>query len=238
MEAGLALQAFQGMNLETAPSARSTISSPCVHNAFCSYACVPGYEKTQFPTAQPTNGQSVGGLFCNSNGFLQLSNPNVETLCAVGVGGLSLQNPLAQNVSVCRSDLPGNQVADVPLNAEEGSTNTLTVPPYNYFYLDGQQTSAQYYVNPAGVTVENACQYGSSGSNEGNYAPVTIGAGQSSGGIVSVALVSNSDSSGTLSFNIKITGGVSSDCEYLNGQFFSNGAVSSSGCTVSRKLCS
>lgn len=79
----------------------------CHNGAMCSYACPPGYQKSQWPTTQGSTGQSVGGLQCK-NGKLYLTNKDLSSkLCIEGVGGVHVQNNLGEEVAVCRTDYPG-----------------------------------------------------------------------------------------------------------------------------------
>ena len=91
-------------NIDTAvPGGRN-----CSANAMCSYACPPGYQKSQWPSAQGTVGQSVGGLFCNQNNKLELTNKQLsKTLCIQGTGATKVQNKLSSNACICRTDYPG-----------------------------------------------------------------------------------------------------------------------------------
>lgn len=80
----------------------------CSSNAMCSYACPEGYQKSQWPSAQGIGGESVGGLSCNSNGKLELTNPALsKKLCIQGTGSTKVQNNLQSNVAICRTDYPG-----------------------------------------------------------------------------------------------------------------------------------
>ena len=80
----------------------------CKPGAMCSYACPPGYQKSQWPSAQGSTGQSVGGLSCSSNGKLTLTNPDLsKTLCIRGTGAVIVQNKLSNNAAICRTDYPG-----------------------------------------------------------------------------------------------------------------------------------
>ena len=80
----------------------------CRPGAMCSYACPPGYQKSQWPSAQGSTGQSVGGLSCNSNGKLTLTNSGLsKTLCIQGTGAVTVQNKLSNNAAICRTDYPG-----------------------------------------------------------------------------------------------------------------------------------
>ena len=78
----------------------------CKAGAYCSYACPPGYQKSQWPEQQ--SGTSVGGLQCDSNGKLRLSNPAFKQICIPGTGKTQVQNKLSgKNVAICRTDYPG-----------------------------------------------------------------------------------------------------------------------------------
>lgn len=80
----------------------------CKPGAMCSYACPPGYQKSQWPPQQGATGQSVGGLSCNSNGKLALTNPGLsKKLCIEGTGAVTVQNKLSNNAAICRTDYPG-----------------------------------------------------------------------------------------------------------------------------------
>ena len=80
----------------------------CTSGAMCSYACPPGYQKSQWPTQQGSTGQSVGGLMCNSNNKLVKTNPGLSsTLCIKGTGATTVVNKLSTNAAICRTDYPG-----------------------------------------------------------------------------------------------------------------------------------
>ena len=80
----------------------------CIPGAMCSYACPPGYQKSQWPSTQGATGQSVGGIQCNANGKLSLTNPDLsKTLCIKGTGATHVQNKLSSNAAICRTDYPG-----------------------------------------------------------------------------------------------------------------------------------
>ena len=80
----------------------------CIPGAMCSYACPPGYQKSQWPSTQGSTGQSVGGIQCNANGKLSLTNPDLsKTLCIKGTGATHVQNKLSFNAAICRTDYPG-----------------------------------------------------------------------------------------------------------------------------------
>ena len=76
--------------------------------AMCSYACPPGYQKSQWPSVQGANGESIGGLQCGSDGKLHLTNPGLsKTLCIKGTEKVKVQNNLSKNAAICRTDYPG-----------------------------------------------------------------------------------------------------------------------------------
>lgn len=83
----------------------------CTAGAMCSYACPPGYQKSQWPSTQGSTGQSVGGLQCNENGKLCLTNKELsDTLCIKGTGATSVQNTMSKNAAICRTDYPGTSI--------------------------------------------------------------------------------------------------------------------------------
>jgi hypothetical protein len=63
----------------------------------------------------------------------------------------------------------------VPTIVGPGQTVELTNPNGNTYYQhQGASTTAQYYVNPLGVGLSEACNWGSASAtpNWGNWAPV------------------------------------------------------------------
>ena len=209
--------------------------SGCTEKAFCSYACPAGYQKSQWPAAQGSTGQSIGGLYCNTNGMLELSNPSEPTICIAGTGGVQVKNTLSKNVCICRTDYPGTESETIPLDVLPGETSPLTCPDANtYYQWEGAHTSAQYYVNPSGAPCSEACTWGSAGTNLGNWAPMNAGVGKGTDGITYLSIFQNAptNTDGKLNFNVRITG-ASGDCEYVGGQYLQNGQVSPTGCTVS-----
>ena len=76
--------------------------------AMCSYACPPGYQKSQWPSTQGQNGESVGGIMCGTDGKLHLTNAGLsKNLCIQGTGKVSVKNTLSTNAAICRTDYPG-----------------------------------------------------------------------------------------------------------------------------------
>lgn len=215
----------------------TAVSGPCSANSFCSYACPAGYQKSQWPYAQGSTGQSIGGLWCNADGKLVLKDSNTQ-LCTPGVGNVQVTNSLKKNVAICRTDYPGTESETIALNVASGATEEVTCPDAaDYFVWEGSATSAQYYINPSGYSVSEACVWGKAGTNLGNWAPVNMGVGKGLTGMTYISLFPNSPTNpdGVLDFDIKITGGVSGSCSYSGGTYYSNGVESPTGCTVSRR---
>ncbi|ODQ68361.1 SUN-domain-containing protein [Nadsonia fulvescens var. elongata DSM 6958] len=212
------------------PSDTSTGGS-CTEGALCSYACQSGMSKTQWPSTQPANGVSVGGLQCK-NGKLYRTNTDQDHLCEWGVQAAIVESELDSVVSICRTDYPGTENMVIPTIVEAGSTQLLTVVNQDTYYKwQGLPTSAQYYVNDAGVSQTDGCVWGTAGSGIGNWAPLNFGAGYA-GGISYLSLIPNPNNLKAANFNVKIvaTEGatVNGECVYENGSY--NGG--SSGCTV------
>ncbi|KAG5796233.1 hypothetical protein H9Q69_004728 [Fusarium xylarioides] len=200
----------------------------CKAGAMCSYACPVGYQKTQWPSAQGSERESIGGLYCNKDGKLELTRDGYDTLCEPGVGGVTIQNDLDEQVVICRTDYPGTENMVIPAVAEPGSSVAVCNPNQDKYYVwDGVGTSAQYYVNKKGYTVEEACVWDScTGKDAGNWAPVVLGVGMKNG-MTFVSIFQNSPTStALLDFNIEIKGG-NKKCSYINGQW-SEGT----GCTT------
>ncbi|KAI9730444.1 MAG: hypothetical protein M1818_008139 [Claussenomyces sp. TS43310] len=209
-------------------------SGSCQSKSFCSYACPAGYQKSQWPTAQGNTGQSVGGLYCNDDGYLELSNTKFNTLCIQGGGDISVQNDLGSQVSFCRTDYPGTESETIPTLATAGATVALTCPDASdYYKWENSFTSAQYYINPSGKGIEEACQWGTAGSNLGNYSPLIAGVGKTSSGTF-ISLFQNApmNTDGHLDFSIEITGSTSGKCSYSGGKFYDENGEVESGCTV------
>ncbi|RJE17537.1 SUN domain protein Uth1 [Aspergillus sclerotialis] len=199
--------------------------------AMCSYACPPGYQKSQWPSTQGSTGQSVGGLHCKEDGKLYLTNPDfAKTLCVQGVGGVHVQNHLGEEVAVCRTDYPGTEAETIPLKAG-ADIQPLTCPDEKYYQWQGKTTSAQYYVNPKGYSTEKACQWGDGSEPIGNWAPINLGVGQNNGKWLSI-FQNSPTTNEKLDYNVKIKGdNLSGSCRYENGKFYSETSSNGSGCT-------
>ncbi|KAK2758373.1 Secreted beta-glucosidase sun1 [Arachnomyces sp. PD_36] len=205
----------------------------CADGAMCSYACPAGYQKSQWPSTQGSTGQSVGGLECRG-GKLYLTNSSYsKKLCIPGTGNVMVKNTLSEGVAVCRTDYPGTEAETVALDATPGSENPLTCPDANtYYQWQGKPTTAQYYLNPKGVPIEEGCQWGDPSGNVGNYAPLNLGAGQTDG-VTWLSLLQNAPTTyAKLNYNVRITGDLGGACKYEDGMFHDLNGANSDGCTV------
>jgi SUN family beta-glucosidase len=113
-----------------------------------------------------------------------------------------------------------------------GKAPVSVVDSASYYTWKGGKTSTQYYVNNAGVSVEDGCIWGTDGSGVGNWAPVVLGAGMTNGKTY-LSLIPNPNNKDAPNYNIKIVGAdganVVGDCKYEDGSYNGNG---SDGCTV------
>jgi hypothetical protein len=123
----------------------------------------------------------------------------------------------------------------IPLPCTSGSSQPLTVPNGdNSYHWQGMQSSAQYYVNNAGIDPEQGCVWGSAGGGKGNWSPVVFGAGYSDDKTW-LSISQNNLNSAHLNYNVRIVAAdenseISGECKYENGKF--SGATSGNGCTV------
>jgi len=199
----------------------------------CSYACPAGYQKSQWPTSQGSTGQSVGGIQC-SNGKLHLTNPSLSSsLCIAGAGGVQAQNNAGGVVAICRTDYPGTEAETIPVELQPGQTESLANPDAaTYYSWQGSATSAQYYLNPIGTSAQDGCQWGSSGSNIGNWAPINFGVGYKDGKTWLSIFQNSPTTSASYSGTVELQGDLSAKCIYQNGQYCGATGCNSNGCTV------
>lgn len=125
----------------------------------------------------------------------------------------------------------------IPVDAQPGTTRVLACPDASSFYTwEGKITSAQYYINMPGYSVEKACVWGTQGDDFGNFAPGNLGVGWSNGAAwLSITANHPTQTVATLPYTIELIGG-NSKCRYQNGQYCSGdnyGSCSTEGCTVS-----
>jgi SUN family beta-glucosidase len=204
----------------------------CTEGAYCSYACQPGMSKTQWPTDQPANGESRGGLLCKG-GKLYLTNPSSQYLCEWGSQSSYVQNTLGNSVAICRTDYPGTENMVIPTVVTANDTLPISVVNEDtYFKWQGKLTSSQYYVNKAGSDAESGCLWGTASGDYGNWAPVNFGAGYT-GGTAWLSIMYNPlQTQSKLDYNVKIecvSGTMNGECVYENGVIQQGGT----GCTVS-----
>ncbi|KAL9082658.1 MAG: hypothetical protein Q9159_006266 [Coniocarpon cinnabarinum] len=227
-----------------------TSGATCGENDFCSYACPAGYEKTQWPATQGSTGQSIGGLQC-VGGKLRLTNSGLSSkLCSRGSTqvAITVQNTMNEGVAICRTDYPGTEGEVIPLQANPGQTTNLTCPDAAHYYnWQGKSTSAQYYVNPKGVSPEQGCQWGNATKNWGNFAPLNLGVGYSNGAAWLSILQNLPTTNVPLDFSVEIVGdnggydNLVGRCKYENGQYcsgeeYEQQAANGNGCTVSASI--
>jgi hypothetical protein len=97
-------------DIRTVVSGSCKDGSCCTSGKWCSYGCPNPYLKLSFPKKQGRTGQSVGGLFCNDKGNLEMADGSIgKTLCGAGSRSMTVkvQNRLSKPVSICRTDYPG-----------------------------------------------------------------------------------------------------------------------------------
>ncbi len=205
----------------------------CEDGSYCSYACQPGMSKTQWPSAQPSNGVSVGGLLCK-DGYLYRSNTDTDYLCEWGVDVAYVVSEISDDVAVCRTDYPGTENMVIPTYVEAGGELPLTtVNQETYYQWQGLPTSAQYYVNNAGISWTKGCVWGTSGSGLGNWSPLNFGAGYTDG-VSYLSLIPNPNNYDAMNYNVKIVAygddaTISGTCVYKDGTYNGDGT---DGCTV------
>ncbi|QPG73825.1 hypothetical protein FOA43_001140 [Brettanomyces nanus] len=205
----------------------------CEDGTYCSYACQPGMSKSQWPSTQPSNGVSVGGLYCK-DGYLYKTSTTSNYLCEWGENTARVVSEISDSVAICRTDYPGTENMVIPTVVDGGSEAILSVVDEDsYYQWEGKKTSAQFYVNNAGVSVEDGCIWGTSGSGVGNWAPLNFGAG-ATGGITYLSLIPNPNNLDAPNYNVKIvaydsSSSLNGDCVYEDGVYNGDG---SDGCTV------
>lgn len=209
----------------------------CTEGMMCSYACPPGYQKSQWPSTQGATGQSVGGIQCK-NGKLYLTNSALSSnLCIEGQGGVQATNNAGGVVAICRTDYPGTESETIPVELQPGATQPLANPnAETYYQWTGMSTSAQYYLNPIGVSAQEGCQWGSAGSDMGNWAPINFGVGYKNGKTWLSIFQNQPTTSAQYQGTVQITGDVSDKCIYQNGQYCGATGCNSNGCTVCQSL--
>ncbi|USP78220.1 glycoside hydrolase family 132 protein [Curvularia clavata] len=166
-------------DIKTVASGSCSDGTCCTPGSYCSYGCPNPYLKASFPSVQGRHGQTVGGLYCNKAGYLEMADGKIaNTLCVQGSTHMyvKVQNNLSQTVSFCRTDYPGTESMTFPVTVRPGQTGFLANPDQlKYFFWEGRRTSAQYYVNKQGVPESEACTWGKEMGGKGNWAPAVFG---------------------------------------------------------------
>jgi hypothetical protein len=166
-------------DIKTVPSGSCNDGSCCTPGSFCSYGCPNPYLKLSFPKKQGVTGQSVGGLFCNEKGKLEMADGSIgKTMCGPGAKEMAVKvvNRLSKSVSICRTDYPGTESMTFPLTVGPGETGYLANPDQSkYYFWGGAATSAHYYVNNQGISEAEACTWAKPGDARGNWAPTIFG---------------------------------------------------------------
>lgn len=130
--------------------------------------------------------------------------------------------------------LSGTESETIPVSVLANELQPLACPnAETYFVWEGKSTSAQYYVNPKGVSAEDGCQWGDGSQPIGNWAPINIGVGQKNGYWLSI-FQNKPTTNAKLDYNLRIEGdNLSGACKYEDGLFYDLNGSNEDGCTVS-----
>lgn len=130
----------------------------------------------------------------------------------------------------------GTESETLPLELSPASVEQLANPDQStYFFWENKPTTAQYYINPAGIDAKHGCTWGSDdGTNTGNWAPMNLGVGYSDGTTYLAIYPNEPTTDALLQFNVKFEGDVSPPCYYdsSSGKYYENGVPNTKGCTV------
>lgn len=97
-------------DIMTVPTGSCPDGHCCSPGRFCSYSCANPYLKMSWPKMQGASKQSVGGLYCNKHGKLEMGDGSIsKSLCGRGSTRVKVkvQSKLSKPVSICRTDYPG-----------------------------------------------------------------------------------------------------------------------------------
>lgn len=206
---------------------------------FAAYACPTGYDMAQWPDAQGSTGQSIGGLWCGSdNKLYKTRSDGYSKLCQKGAGNVHVKNKLSDDVYFCKTLYPSTEAMVLPTCASPGETTELFNPYQNSsFTWQGSSTSAQIYVNLKGIGIDNSCVWDSPDYAEsaGNWAGIILGTSVDDSGITYLSLFHNTPTSDTpLDYNIEIAVDGSVDCTYdYSSNEITGDSEGNNGCTVS-----
>ncbi|KAF8253865.1 hypothetical protein K440DRAFT_592531 [Wilcoxina mikolae CBS 423.85] len=157
---------------------------PCKPGNYCPYACPPGQLMAQWnpeATAYKYPESMDGGLYCDENGEIHKPFPN-KPYCYAGTGSVTCKNKAPKPVSFCQTVLPGNEAMLIPTDVDQEAV--LAVPDPSYW----AGTAAHYYINPPGVSHEEACVWGTKDKPIGNWSPYVAGANAAESGETFVKL--------------------------------------------------
>ncbi|KAI5821195.1 hypothetical protein BZA77DRAFT_2305 [Pyronema omphalodes] len=145
---------------------------PCRPGHYCPYACPPGQLMAQWSpkaTSYKYPESMDGGLYCDDNGQIHKPFPD-KPYCYDGVGTVTCKNKAPKPVAFCQTVLPGNEAMLIPTDVDQDAV--LAVPDTRYW----AGTAAHYYINPPGVSHEEACVWGTKDKPIGNWSPYVAGA--------------------------------------------------------------
>ena len=236
---GVVVLPHLGMSGYTSIQQGNAAASQCTPGAYCSYACQPGMLKTQWPSEQPSDGQSRGGLICKDDGKLYRTQTGTDYLCMWSYKGAFVTNKLSQGVAICQTDYPGSENMDIPTWAAPNSADTplSDTDAANYWRWQGKPISSQFYVNKAGVSQDQGCQWNTPGSGMGNFAPLIFGASYvASDGISYLSITANPETTDKANYSVTFkakdaSSSLNGDCVYSGGSF-SGSSATANGCTV------
>ncbi|OAG36509.1 hypothetical protein AYO21_09316 [Fonsecaea monophora] len=151
---------------------------PCTPGNYCPYACPAGQVSVQWDpsaTSYSYPKSMNGGLFCDQNGNIQKPFPN-KPYCQATSSNIGVQNNAGGVVAFCQTVLPGNEAMLIPTSVTDYAT--LAVPDPSYWC----ETAAHYYINPPGISTDQACVWGTNNDPWGNWSPYVAGANADSSG--------------------------------------------------------
>ncbi|KIW23960.1 uncharacterized protein PV07_09704 [Cladophialophora immunda] len=150
----------------------------CTPGTYCPYACPAGQVSMQWDPSATSYSypQSMnGGLYCDQNGNIQKPFPS-KPYCQSTSTNIGVQNNAGSVVAFCQTVLPGNEAMLIPTSVNGYAT--LAVPDPSYWC----ETAAHYYINPPGISTDQACVWGTSANPYGNWSPYVAGANADSSG--------------------------------------------------------
>jgi hypothetical protein len=127
---------------------------------------------------------------------------------------------------------PGNEEMLIPTMVASDKQAVINVLSINYW----QKTSAQYYVNPAGIN-NSQCQWGNVSMPIGNWAPFVFGAGGGMEGSTFISVRYNPDyeragRQTSKAYNVRIECEDPSKCNGFPCQRANGKCTQVNGCTV------